>query len=318
MLEQARIKQFVANRVTISFGLVVLLFVIGGIISSGFFTVSHLMNILGLSSFLGIIALGQTIVILSGMEGLDLSVGAVVSLGAVMSAKIMETSNGNVVPAIAAVLLTGFIVGTINGIGVAYFRVPALIMTLAMSSVVAGFALVYTNGQPTGGAAPAIVSIGSGRLGAVSLMFVVWVVIVILAELALRKLRWGHKLYGTGANNLTAGLSGVRTRLLRMFAYSLSGVISALAGVFVLGYTQLPYLDIGSVYVLPSIAAVVIGGVSLAGGEGRYLGVVAGAIVLTTLNSILVTLRMGEGGRQIVYGVVILLVLYMYSLRRKR
>lgn len=313
-----KLRQTLGNHVAVSFGLAVLLFVVGGTISSGLFSLSHLMNILGLASFLGIIALGQTIVILSGREGLDLSVGAVVSLAAVMSAKIMEASNANLFPALVAVLMAGFIVGTINGVGVAFFQVPALIMTLAMSSVVAGFSLVYTNGQPTGGAAPLVVSVGSGRLGFVSIMVIVWVAVTVIAEVVLRKLRWGHMLYATGANSVTASLSGVRTRRLRMFAYSLSGVISGLAGILVLGYTQLPYLDIGSVYVLPSIAAVVIGGVSLAGGQGRYVGVVAGAIVLTTLNSILVTLRLGQGGRQVVYGVVILLVLSVYRLRHNR
>jgi ribose transport system permease protein len=132
-----------------------------------------------------------------------------------------------------------------------------------------------------------------------------------------RRLKWGKKLFGVGANDITAKLSGVRTRLVRMFAYTLSGIISALAGIFLLGYTEMPYLDIGSIYIMPSVAAVVIGGVSLSGGKGSYLGVIAGAIVLTTLNSILVSLRMGEGGRQIVYGLVILVVLSAYSIKKR-
>lgn len=317
MINQLKTKQFISSKTTISFLLVIALFLFGGVVSSGFLELKHVMNILGLSSFLGIIALGQTIVILSGMEGLDLSVGAVASLASVMAAKIMVSSNENILIALLVVLVTGFIIGTINGIGVSYFKIPALVMTLAMSSVVAGFALVYTNGQPTGGASPALVSIGAGRVGPLSIMFIIWIAISVLGVFCLHKLRWGYKLYGTGSNNVTAKLSGVNTGLIQMFAYSLSGIISAIAGVFLLGYTQMPYLDIGSVYVMPSIAAVVIGGVTLAGGKGNYWGVFAGAIVLTTLNSILVTLRLGEGGRQVVYGIVILLVLSMYSIKKR-
>jgi len=316
-MNTVELKRLGSNKVVIVFLMVVALFILGGIISPGFLEFGHIMNVLSLSSFLGIIALAQTIVILSGNEGLDLSVGAVASLASVMAAKIMQGQNGNLMQAVIIVLFTGFVIGSISGIGISFFKVPALVMTLAMGSVVGGFSLVYTNGQPTGRASKFVVALGSGRLGPFPHILIIWIVVLLFTLAAFRKLKWGKKLYGVGANDVTAQLSGVRTRMLRMFAYSLAGMISALAGIFLLGYTETPYLDIGSVYILPSVAAVVIGGVSLVGGSGNYLGVVAGSIVLTTLNSILVSLRMGEGGRQIVYGLVILVVLSAYSIRKK-
>ena len=311
------LKGLLGNKVFIAFLMAVVLFFLWGIILPGVLKISHIMNVLSLSSFLGIIALGQTIVIISGSEGLDLSVGAVASLGSVMAAKVMQGDNANVLPAVLLVVATGFIIGTISGVGVSFFHVPALVMTLAMGSVVGGFSLVYTNGQPTGRGAELIVSLGSGRLGPFPNILIIWIVVSIIALFCFQRLKWGKKLFGVGANDITAKLSGVRTRLVRMFAYSLSGIISALAGIFLLGYTEMPYLDIGSIYIMPSVAAVVIGGVSLSGGKGSYLGVIAGAVVLTTLNSILVSLRMGQGGRQIVYGLVILVVLSAYTIKRR-
>ncbi len=311
------VRRLGANRPAMAFAIAGLLFIVGGIASPSFISFRQLSNVISVSSFLGIVALGQTIVILSGKEGLDLSVGSVVSLSVVISAATMDGGNGSIVGAIVLSLLAGFIVGTINGIGVSFFGVPSLVMTLAMSSVVAGYALVYTNGQPTGSAAEIIVRIGSGRIGIVSIMIVVWVIIAVCAEIILRYSVAGYVLYGIGENDLTARLSGVRTRIARMLAYSICGMMAALAGILILGYTQTPYLDVGSIYVLPSIAAAVVGGVSLAGGNGRYLGAMAGAIVLTVLNSVLVTLRMGAGGRQMVYGAVILTVLLIYARERR-
>jgi ribose transport system permease protein len=305
------------NKTVMAFVIAFGLYLAGGILSPGFFDIAHVMNILNLASFLGIVALGQTIVILSGSEGIDLSVGAVISLSSVMCSQIINMANDRLIPALAITLIVGFIVGTFNGIGVSVFKIPPLVMTLAMSSVVQGFSLVFTQGQPKGKASDILAALGSGRTGIVSNMLILWVIITIIAVYLLSNTRPGKVLYGIGANNMTAELSGARTKYVRIFAYSISAMISAFAGFLLLGYTGTAYLDIGSMYVMPSVAAVVIGGISLSGGYGSYLGAVGGAIVLTILNSILVSLHSGEGGRQIVYGLMILVVLAFYMRRNE-
>lgn len=312
-----RVKVLYSNKVFVASLIAILLFIFGQIISPGFSDFSHIMNILSLSTFLGIIALGQTLVILSGAEGIDLSVGSIISLSAVVASQIMNGSNNNILQAVAVVIIAGFLIGTVNGVGISYFKIPPLIMTLAMSSVVQGIALIYTAGQPKGKAAPYLVTLGTERSFEIPNILFIWIIIILAALFFLRKTSGGLMLYGVGENNLTAELSGIKTRLLRTIVYGISGSISALGGLFLLGYTATAYLDIGSAYIMPSVAAVVIGGVSLAGGNGSYLGTAIGAVVLTTLGSILVALKMGEAGRQIVYGLVLLLLLIIYARQKK-
>jgi ribose transport system permease protein len=191
-------------------------------------------------------------------------------------------------------------------------------MTLSMASVVQGITLVYTQGQPKGRASMLLSAAGSGRTGPFPNILLVWIIIIAAALIVLEKTRTGRLIYGVGENRKTAELSGVRTRRTSMLVFGFSGLISALAGFFLLGYTGTAYLDLGSAYIMPTIAAAVIGGVVLSGGTGSYLGAAAGTIVLTTLNSIMISLKSGEGGRQIVYGLVILVVLTIYSKRERR
>ena len=301
------------NKVVIPSMVVVALFLGGGAISPGFLHLGHIMTIFGLAAFLGLIALGQTLAVLAGGEGLDLSVGAVVSLSAVISAAILQGSDANLFAALGTILAAGLIIGATNGLGIALFRVPPLVMTLAMASVVSGFSIVYTNGQPSGMASPFVKTLVTGRLGWFPLVVGVWILIAVIAVFLLEKSRLGRILYGVGANELTARLSGVRSGAVIAAAYALSGMCSAIAGLLLLGYTGTPYLDIGSMYVMPSVVTVVIGGIAMTGGSGSYVGVAVGAIVLTTLDSLLITLRTGAGGRMVVYGLVILVVLAIYN-----
>lgn len=312
-----QIKTFFSSKTVMAFCIAIGLYLVGGIISPGFLKFSHLTNVLSLSAYLGIISLGQMLVITSGNEGIDLSVGSIISLTVCMAAQIMMGENANMLLASLVVIGVGFGLGCVSGAGISFFGMPPLVMTLAMGSVIQGLTLLYTGGQPKGGAADLLKNLSAGRSADIPHIVIVWVVIAAAAIILLSKTKWARLLYGIGENDLTARLSGARTSVIRMVVYGLSGAIAAVAGLFLLGYTGTAYLDIGSRYVMPSVAAVVIGGVSMAGGKGKYAGVIAGAIVLTTLSSILVTLNTGEGGRQIVYGMVLLILLGMYARRKK-
>ena len=203
-----RMRSAANNKIYVNCVVVLALFLAGGSISSGFLHVNHIMTILALAAFLGIIAFGQTLAVLAGGEGLDLSVGAMVSLSSVMAAGILQGKNSipGLVLALGAIILAGLVVGGINGLGIAFFRIPPLVMTLAMASVVGGFSIVYTNGQPSGMASPFIKTLVTGRLGFFPFVIALWILFIAASVLFLEKSKAGRKLYGVRANEVTARL----------------------------------------------------------------------------------------------------------------
>jgi ribose transport system permease protein len=305
------------NQLAIAVAAIIVLFILGEIISPGFLSFSHLMSVLRLSVFLGIVALGQSLVVMAGGEGIDLSVGSVLSLGVCISSSLLLGKDANIPAALLATLAAGFAIGMINGAGISYVGIPPLIMTLAMASVVEGLSLIYTGGYPRGSAPPLLEALGNGRMLEIPNILIFWGVVIIAATVILLRQRWGAVLFGVGANSVTAELSGINVKRFRMFVYGICGAVSGLAGFFVLGYTGTPYLNLGATYLMTSIAAVAIGGISLAGGSGSYVGAAIGCILLTTLSSILVALRTTESVRQIVYGSLIFIIVVTYTRRRR-
>lgn len=313
----ARLRSLASNKLTIAVLAVVALFVFGQIISPGFLSFNHLMSVLRLSVFLGVVALGQSLVVMAGGEGIDLSVGSVISFGVVVSSSLLKGGDASIPLALAAAVACGFAIGLVNGAGISYVGIPPLIMTLAMASVVEGLSLIYTGGYPSGVASPLLELVGNGRVAGVPNVIILWIVVIAVATLFLFRKRWGAVLFGVGANSMTAELSGIRVKRFRMFVYATCGAISAFAGFLILGYTGTPYLNLGAPYVMSSIAAVAVGGISLAGGGGSYIGAVIGCILLTTLSSILVALRTTEAVRQVVYGSLLFIIVVAYTRRRR-
>ena len=313
----AALRSIASNKLAVAVAAIVVLFVFGQVLSPGFLSGNHLMSVLRLSVFLGIVALGQALVVMSGGEGIDLSVGSVVSLGVVIASSLLQGRDANIPAALAAAIAAGFAIGIANGVGISYIGIPPLIMTLAMSSVVEGLSLLYTRGYPSGTASPLLETIGNGRVGGVPNVLLMWVLVIVAATLVLFRKRWGAILFGVGANSITAELSGINVRRFRMLVYGICGAISAFAGFMILGYTGTPYLNLGAPYLMSSIAAVAVGGIALAGGSGSYLGAAIGCILLTTLNSILVALQTTEAVRQIVYGGLLFIIVIAYTRRRK-
>lgn len=316
MFESISLKKILLNKIFISIAAIFILFIFGEIIFPGFMSFNHIMTVLRMSAFLGIVSLAQTFVVISGKEGIDLSVGSSLSLGVVIAAKFLNGNNVNIVPAIIIVSFVGFMVGIISGAGISYMEIPPLIMTIAMASVIEGLSLIVTKGFPTGNAPPILEIIGSGRIIGIPYLILLWTVIIILVSIVLKRTRWGSILYGIGSNDLTAELCGTNVKTFRMNVYGISGAISAFDGLLLLSYTGTPYLNLGAPYTMGSIAAIAIGGISLAGGSGNYLGTVVGCIFLTTLTSILVALQTTEAGRQIAYGVLLLILIIAYTRRK--
>jgi ribose transport system permease protein len=272
------------------------------------------------------LSLGQTIVVISGKEGIDLSVGPMLTVGVITSSAILMGRDSNFVLALVVVLALGFVLGLVNGMGVSYLGIAPLIMTLAWGIVVEGALLFITNGFPPGKASPLLSTLGGGRfqfnIGTYAVripwVIIIWIVIILVVLFVFKKTTLGRILYGIGTNDRAANLLGIKTKRFRMFAYGFSGMFSAFSGMLLLGYVTNPNLNLGINYGLPSVAAIVIGGIALSGGAGSYLGAVAGSIILSTLTSILVTFQLGESGRQIVFGFVLLILLVLYARKPRR
>jgi ribose transport system permease protein len=293
------------------------LFALGGVLRPGFASFELAVNILRLAAFLGIIAAGQTLVIISGGEGIDLSVGAVVTLGAIIVFRIVDGRDELVLPALALALAAGALIGAINGLGITLLRIPPLVMTLGMTGVVQGLILAVTRGQLEGGASPLMNRLIAGSLGfGIPGVLFIWLLIGAGLWLLLERTTYGKQLFAIGVNRTTARLSGVNVPAVVVATYALSGMLAALGGFMLLGFAQNVFLNLGNPYTLPSVAAVVVGGTLLAGGVGSYFGTMAGAIVLTIIASLLTTLQMPEFARQIVYGVILLLLLSVYGRQR--
>jgi ribose transport system permease protein len=300
------------NGMTISlYVVVIILFLIGGFLSSGFLEIKHIGIILRTVSFLGIVAIGQTLVVLTG--GIDLSVGPLVTMGNVFICMFLGGLDSNNLWAFCAIILIGLAVGTISGLGVSYLKISPLVMTLAVGSLVTGFMLIFSHGAPTGRASPLLHQIGIGYLfGSIPIIVIIWILLSIFTIVMLGSTTYGRKLYLTGASDKVAHLSGVNVLWIRTVAYALSGAFATLAGVCMAGYTQTAYLGIGNDYIMWSITAVVIGGTSLSGGKGGYVGTIAGAIIILLLESLLTIINVPEAGRQIAGGLIILIMITIY------
>jgi ribose transport system permease protein len=313
-ITRSSLKRIKLNPIAVALLLSAGLFAIGGLLQPGFASADLAINIVRLAAFLAIIAAGQTLVIISGGEGIDLSVGAVVTLGAILVFRVANGSNALLLPALALALLVGALIGAINGAGVALLGVPPLVMTLGMTGVVTGLILAITQGQLIGATAPALAALVSGEV----LLGVPGVVVLVLALgglmwLLLERTAYGKQVFAIGSNRTTARLSGVNVTGIVIATYALSGLLAALGGALLLGSIPNVFLNLGARYTLPSIAAVVVGGTLIAGGVGSYWGTMTGALVLTILTSLLTALNLPESTRQIVYGLTLLALLAMYG-----
>jgi ribose transport system permease protein len=296
--------------------LAIALFFLGGILRPGFVNERQAINILRLASLLGIVAAGQTLVVISGSEGIDLSVGAVVTLGAILTFRFSNGQDSLLLVGLLVALLAGAMIGLVNGMGIVFLRIPPLIMTLSMAGVVSGTILVVSKGGLQGGTPPALANFVSRQYLGLPGSFLLWIVLAGVLWLVLERSIYGKHLFAVGVNRTTARLSGVNVPLVVIMTYMLSGLLSAFGGFVLLGFTQRVFLNLGNPYLFPSIAAVVVGGTVLAGGKGSYWGTMAGALVLTLIDSLLRALQIDEAYQLMVLGGLLVLLLSVYGRQR--
>lgn len=267
---------------------------------------TYLLQQLQIGSFLGICAAGLMLVILTGH--IDLSIPATLT-GAAM----IGTAIGG--PwAIPAALAFGLVVGLINGAGTAVLRVPSMIFTLGMDTVLRGVTVAQTGGfAPQDQATPLMLALAKDRFLGIPVALYVWAAVSVLIAFLLARTAFGRALYAIGTRERAAYLSGIRTRPVIIGAFVASSLCAALAGVMLAGYSAKAYQGMGNAYLLPAIAAVVLGGTNVLGGSGRYVGTLIGVILIVLLNSVLSIMQMPEALRQIIYGVVIVVMLLIYG-----
>lgn len=296
-----------------AFGCIVLLLVLGSFYSRSFLSPEYLLQQLKVASFLGIIATGMMLVILLGQ--IDLSVPWTVATGAMMACAAAAYGPLGTALAVPFGILCGIAIGLVNGVGVAYLRIPSMIVTLPTNAVAQGVMVVYTGGfSPQDSATAAMRYLATGALiPGIPNVICIWALIGTAMVFLLRRTGFGRAIYGIGNRERAAYLSGINTRRIVMTAFAASGGLSAFGGVLLAGYASKAAQSMGDAYLLPAIAAVVLGGTSILGGRGSYLGTVAGVILITLLQSILSVTQMPEAGRQIIYGVVIILMLLLYG-----
>jgi ribose transport system permease protein len=303
------------RRTLVAFAFAVIVFVVGAFLHSGFANWGSVSAILEVASFVGFVAAGQTFVILVG--GIDLSVPWVLNAAGILFAVFSLGHSGRAVPAVLLALALGFAIGAANGFCVAYLAVPAVVMTLAMNGILEGLTLGLTKGLTCARCnsyAPKVLQdvVHKDLLG-IPADLILWFGVAALASVVLAFTTYGRKVYAAGNNPTAAYLAGVNVRLVTMSLYGLSGMFAALAGIVLVSYSGQPTLGMGDPYLFQSIAAAVIGGISILGGRGNYLGTVAGAVSLVALISLLEAENMPDYGRSIVYGVAILVVLVLFG-----
>jgi ribose transport system permease protein len=261
------------------------------------------------AAVLGLLSAGQTLVMLTG--GVDLSVATTATAAAFMVSRFGTHGSTE---AILIALGVGLAIGLVNGVGIALFRVNALIMTLGISTITLGLLTIQAQKQFTALVPDFVVTLGSQRfLTYIPYDLLVWAPIAAVIILGLRYSGIGRMIYAVGDNPVASRLGGVRTWQVLLTVYALCGLLSALAGILLVGFNNAADLGIGAPFLLPSVAAVVIGGTSIFGGLGGYAGTILGALILTVLDSLLTILDASQAVRQMLYGLIVLALAAIYA-----
>lgn len=295
-------------------GLVILCAVIT-FVSPAFMTLSNITNVFTQVSTNAIIAVGMTFVILTG--GIDLSVGSTVAISGALAASIIKSTN-NIFLAVLAAGAVGIVIGLINGLLISKGKLQAFIATLATMTIFRGATLVFTNGTPISKLPEKFVEIGNGKLGFIPIPVIITVIVLIIAIYVLTQTRFGRYLYALGGNEDSARLSGINTTKIKTLVYVISGFASSIAGVIIASRIGSASPNAGTGFELDAIAAVVIGGTSLAGGEGRITGTIIGALIIGVLNNGLNLMNVSPFYQSIVKGLVILIAVLLDKKSRKK
>ncbi|MDO5517381.1 MAG: ribose ABC transporter permease [Clostridium sp.] len=283
-------------------------------VSPAFMTITNITNVFTQVSVNAIIAIGMTFVILTG--GIDLSVGSTIAISGALSASIIK-STGNIFFAVLAAAVVGIGIGLINGLLISKGKLQAFIATLATMTIFRGVTLVYTDGTPISKLPEIFTKIGNGKVAGIPIPAIITVIVFLIAAYALTQTRFGRYLYALGGNEDSARLSGINTEKIKTMAYVISGFAASIAGVIATSRIGSASPTAGTGFELDAIAAVVIGGTSLSGGEGRISGTIIGALIIGVLNNGLNLMNVSPFYQSIVKGLVILVAVLLDKKNKK-
>lgn len=272
--------------------------------SEHFLTQQNLTNVLRQVAMLGIASVGMTIVVLTG--GIDLSVGSTMALVGVVCAIAMTALGLDIYTASFMGIGVGALIGLINGIAVTVFAIPALIATLATLTAVRGVSFILTGGIPIFGFPPEFSLIGRGMVGIIPVPVLTMFIVFIVGWFILHRTKYGRFLYAIGGNSEAARLSGIAVKKTLLFTYVLAGIFSGIAGVIMLSRLNSAQPNVATGFEMDVITAVVLGGISIAGGEGRFAGVVFGVFIIGVLSNGMILLNVQDYWQLVVKGTVLL------------
>lgn len=301
--------------IILAYFIAIAMFLVTTAFTPGFASPTHIKELLIESSFIGIVGLGQTFVIIGG--GVDLSIPYVLCASGIVMTILTGGQNGPLIWVIPLLLVLAAFVGLVSGIGIAVLGISPIIMTLGMNVIVEGMLLVYMGGQQASKAPPLIAAWTFNTLGPIPLNTLIWLALAVIATAALSWTTFGRRLYALGTSRIVAQFSGVNVVPIMIATYVICAVAAAIAGILYTGFVTQPYLGMGDPYLFSSVAAVAVGGAPLIGGSGHYIGTIAGALVLTVLADLLPILNLDPGALQIVYGVTILITVAIATVRFK-
>lgn len=299
--------------------LIVLVAMMGGmaVLSHGTFAKpANIVNIIQQSAERGVAAVGQTFVILTG--GIDVSVGGVALMSLILGALLMEGTTALPVGPIAVLLLFGIGVGSFNGSLVSRLGIPALIVTLGVWEASHGAAFLMSGGETISNLPSFISFIGQGRVAGVPITIIIFVAVAVIGYLILQYTTYGRSIYAVGGNPMSAWLSGIRVKNILFSVYVIAGFLAALAGLMIMGRVGCASTVTAGGLELDSIAATVVGGVSLMGGRGNIIGVVIGTIIISVIRNGLNILGLHPAYQNVVKGIVIILAVVIDYVRRRK
>jgi len=288
----------------------IVLCIIAGMLSDAFFTVNNIMNVLRQVSIIAIIASGMTLVIL--IAGIDLSVGAVMAFSGAILAGVL-TAGLSLPVALLAAIGVGLLFGIFNGFVVAKFGVPSFIATLSTMVIARGMTLVYTKGYPLVVSNEPFRFIGSGRVFGIPVPIIIMFVVFGLMYSMLKYTSFGRYIYAIGGNEETAVLAGINVKFIKVAVFGIAGMLSALSAVIYTSRLMSAQPTAGSGIELDAIAAVIIGGTSLAGGKGGVIGTLIGALIMGVLDNVLNLMNVSPFYQSIAKGLVILVAVLVDS-----
>jgi ribose/xylose/arabinose/galactoside ABC-type transport system permease subunit len=287
-----------------------------GVTTPGMYASGNLLNLGQVISILGVVTIGQTIVMVGG--GLDLSVGATAGLAFFATASVSKGEDGRILPALLVTFGLAIAIGLVNGFLVVQRNIPPFVATLGTLIVIKGVVSAWSHGVFQGSVPEGLRGLSTHHLGPISLSLVVLVVVMLLAGFLLGRTVFGQHLYATGLNDRAATYAGVRVGRVRAMTYIISAVLAALAGLLLGAYTGFVDPTAGLSLNLESVAAAVVGGVSLFGGRGRTLNAALGAALMTVVLSVGLLQGLSGQSQSIVTGVVLLLAALLYGVRGRR